>query len=57
MEFISALDFDDDNVSFRMFNRPFTLTWKTVSVTLGFSNQCVVNIADVLKDFNKDDFW
>jgi len=56
MEFISSLDFDDDNVSFRMFNKPFTLTWKTISVALGFSDQCVVNIADVLKDFNKDDF-
>jgi len=57
MEFISSLDFDDDNVSFRMFNKPFTLTWKTVCVALGFSDQCVVNIANVLKDFNKDDFW
>ena len=57
MEFISSLDFDDDNVSFRMFNKPLTLTWKTVSVALGFSDQCVVNIADVLKDFNKDHFW
>jgi len=57
MEFISSLDFNDDNVSFRMFNKPFTLTWKIVSVGLGFSDQCVVNIVDVLKDFNKDDFW
>jgi len=56
IEFISSLDFDDDNVSFRMFNKPFTLAWKTVSI-IGFSDQCVVNIADVLRDFNKDDFW
>jgi len=34
IEFISSLDFDDANVSFRMFNKPFTLTWKTVSVAL-----------------------
>jgi hypothetical protein len=40
----------------RMFNKPFTLTWKTVTVALGFLDQCVVNIADVFKDFNKDDF-
>jgi hypothetical protein len=40
-----------------MFNKPFTLTWKTVSIALGFSDQCIVNIADVLGDFNKDDFW
>jgi len=26
IEFISSLDFDDDNVSLRMFNKPFTLT-------------------------------
>jgi len=57
MEFISSLDFDDDNVSFRMFHKPFTLIWKTVSLALGFLDQCVVNIADVLKDFNKNDFW
>jgi len=57
IEFISSLDFDDDNVHFRMFNKPFTLTWKTVSIALGFSDQCIVNIADVLGDFNKDDFW
>jgi len=36
IEFISSLDFNDDNVSFRMFNKPFTLTWKAVSVALGF---------------------
>jgi hypothetical protein len=57
IEIISSLDFDDDNVSFRMFNKPFTPTWKTDSIALGFSDQCVVNIADVLKDFNKLDFW
>jgi hypothetical protein len=28
MEFISSLDFDDDNVSFRMFNRPLLLHGK-----------------------------
>jgi len=39
-----------------MFNKPFTLAWKTISIALGFSDQCVVNIADVLRDFNKDDF-
>jgi len=57
MEFISSLDFDDDNVHFRMFNKPFTHTWKTVTKALGFLDQCVVNIANVLRDFNKDDFW
>jgi len=57
IEFISSLDFDDDNVLFRMFNKLFTLTWKTFSIALGFSEQCVVNIADVLRDFNKDVFW
>jgi hypothetical protein len=36
IEFISSLDFNDDNVSFRMFNKPFTLTWKAVSVALGY---------------------
>jgi len=40
-----------------MFNKPFTLTWKTISIALGFSEQCVVNIADVFNDFNKDNFW
>ena len=39
-----------------MFNEPFTLTWKTFSIALGFSEQSVVNIADILRDFNKDDF-
>jgi hypothetical protein len=56
IEFISSQHFDDDNVSFRMFNKTFTLAWKTVSIALGFSYQCVVNIADILKNFNKDDF-
>ena len=40
-----------------MFNKPFTLTWKTVTVARGFLDQCVGKIADVLKYFNKDDFW
>ncbi|CAN6281989.1 unnamed protein product [Urochloa humidicola] len=48
IEFISTLDFDDDNVRFKMFNKPFTLPWKTLSIALGFSNQCVVNIAEIL---------
>jgi hypothetical protein len=37
IEFICSLDFDDDNVHLRMFNKPFTLTKKTFSIALGFS--------------------
>jgi hypothetical protein len=40
IEFLCTLTLDDDNVEFRLFNRSFTMTWKTLSTTLGFAENC-----------------
>lgn len=57
IEFLSTLELDSDEIKFRMFNKSFTITWKNLSVMLGFSNQCVLDVLDAIPDFDTDNFW
>jgi hypothetical protein len=57
MEFWCTLTLDDDNVEFRLFNRSFTMTWKTLSTTLGFAENCSLDVDASLHYFDRSHFW
>jgi hypothetical protein len=57
MEFLCTLTLDDDNVEFRLFNRSFTMTWKTLSTTLGFAKKNSLDVDASLHDFDRIHFW
>jgi hypothetical protein len=44
-------------VSFHMFNRQFTCTWRRLSNLLGFDSDCVLDFNVALPDFQKEQFW
>jgi hypothetical protein len=56
MEFLCSLILDDDNVEFRLFNGSFTMTWKTLSTTLGFAENCSLDVYASLHDFDRSRF-
>jgi hypothetical protein len=56
IEFLSTLSIDNNEVKHRMFNKPFTLSLKDLSLSLGFSNRYIINVK-ALHEFNKDNFW
>jgi len=57
MEFLITLELGSDEVSFRLFNQEFTVTWKNHSTILGFSSACPVDIDDILRDFDRTQIW
>jgi hypothetical protein len=57
MDFLCTLTLDDDNVEFRLFNRSFTLTWETLSTTLGFAENYSLDVDASLHDFDRSHFW
>jgi hypothetical protein len=44
IEFLCTLQLGDTEVSFRLFNKEFSPSWKNFSRFLGFPKQCVVDI-------------
>jgi hypothetical protein len=59
MEFLCTLQILEAGagVSFRMFNRQFTCTWRRLSDLLGFDSDCVLNFNVALPDFRTEQFW
>lgn len=57
IEFLSALASSNFGVSFRMFNHDHTLSWKHLSVVLGFDKNCSLNLQHATPNFNQDEFW
>jgi hypothetical protein len=59
MEFLCTLQILEAGagVSFCMFNRQFTCTWRRLSDLLGFDSDCVLNFNVALPDFRTEQFW
>jgi hypothetical protein len=53
MEFLCTLQFLEARarVSFRLFNRQFTCTWRRLSDLPGFDSDCVFDLSVALPDF------
>jgi hypothetical protein len=48
IEFLCTLQLGENEVSFRLFNKPFSPAWKNFSTFLGFSELCNVDIDSAL---------
>jgi hypothetical protein len=57
IEFLCTLQLGENEVSFRLFNMPFSPSWKNFSTFLGFPELCSVDIDSALNDFDKTRFW
>jgi hypothetical protein len=57
IEFLCTLQLGENEVSFRLFNKSFSLSWKNFSTFLGFSELCNVDIDSALNDFDRTRFW
>jgi hypothetical protein len=47
----------EQQISFRLFNKPFSPTWKNFSNILGFHESCNVDFDDALKELDRTRFW
>jgi hypothetical protein len=54
---LSTLQLGEHELSFRLFNKPFSPTWKNFSNILGFYESCNVDVDDALKEFDRTYFW
>jgi len=50
-EFIATLKSYDTGVTFRMFNKDYSLTWSELSICLGFDQDCELDIDHALQNF------
>jgi hypothetical protein len=57
IEFICTLQPEDTEVSFRLFNKEFSPSWKNFSRFLGFLEQCAIDIDAAINDFDGTRFW
>ena len=56
-QFLCSLQMFSYKVTFKLFSRDFSLTWKQLSSYLGFRDECVVDIDSVIPDFSRESFW
>jgi hypothetical protein len=57
IEFLCTLQLGEDEISFRLFNQSFSLSWKNFSNMLNFHELCKINVEDALPDFDRTQFW
>jgi hypothetical protein len=57
IEFLSTLQLGEQEITFRLFNKPFSPTWKNFSNILGFHESCNVDVDDALKELDRTHFW
>jgi len=56
-EFLATLKLNDEGVTFRMFNKDYSLTWSELSTCLGFDQDCELDIDHALQNFDLAKFW
>jgi hypothetical protein len=47
----------DNGTTFRFFKKEYFLTWKNLSIHLGFNSKCLIDLDYSLKGFNRHAFW
>jgi hypothetical protein len=55
-EFLCTLQLFNNGITFRMFTKEFSLTWKELSQYLGFQDDCVLNVDSVMPEFERTQF-
>jgi hypothetical protein len=57
IEFLYALQTTNTGVTFRLFAREFSLTWRELSNLLGFPTNAALDLDTALVDFDRHKFW
>jgi hypothetical protein len=57
IEFLCTLQLGENEISFRLFNKSFSPSWKNFSNMLGFHESCNVDVDDALEEFDRTHFW
>jgi hypothetical protein len=57
IEFLCTLQPRDTKVSFRLFNKEFSPSWKNFSRFRGFPKQCAIDKDTAINDFDRTRFW
>ena len=57
IQFLCTLQEEDDGVSFHFFGREYQLSWKNLSLLLGFHRKCIVDFDKAVRDFKCHSFW
>jgi hypothetical protein len=57
IEFLCTLQPGDTEVSFKLFNKEFSPSWKNFSRFLGFLEQCAIDIDAAINGFDRTRFW
>jgi hypothetical protein len=50
-EFLCTLQLFNIGVTFKMFSKEFSLTWKELSQHLGFRDDCILDVDSVILEF------
>jgi hypothetical protein len=56
-EFLCNLQLFNNDITFRMFNKEFTLTWKELSQCLGFHDDYTIDVDSIMPEFERAQFW
>ena len=56
LEFLCTLQTTDNEVTFRLCGKDFSIPWRELSKLLGFNAQCVVDVDFALQDFDRVKF-
>ena len=57
IKFFCTLQITQLGVEFGLFNKTYAPTWKQLSAFLGFEDQCIVNVDEIIAKFNRATFW
>jgi hypothetical protein len=57
IEFLCTLQLGDDEISFRLFNQSFSLSWKNFSDMFNIHESCKIDVEDALPNFDRTRFW
>jgi hypothetical protein len=56
IQFLCSLKEVDNGITFHLFEKEYFLTWKNLSIHLGFNSKCSINLNYSVKGFNHHAF-
>lgn len=57
IQFLCSLQEDQDGIIFRLFEQQYFVTWKDLSLHLGFNRKCATEIDHAMPHYNRNQFW
>jgi hypothetical protein len=54
---LCTLQLGENEISFKLFNKSFSPSWKNFSNMLGFLESCNIDVDDALEEFDRTRFW